>query len=222
MGAFASCIALNLFECFACMACSCCQRMFNYSLSQAARLSHILIIVSVFSLAIILGQSFTDKFAGNYYVETYTTIDITQGCDPNNMKECIYRQLIYRASFALAITFSIMAILGTVSDSVNRKYWVLKFLIANGIFIGFFWSENSLFEVWAEITRVLSLFWLQAQSLLILDVAHDMHDIIIRNADAEEVKTGDSRGWYALYLFIALAGLSCSGGKITYRYILYQ
>jgi len=136
------------------------------------------------------------------------------------MKECIYRQLIYRASLALAITFSIMTIFGSISDNFNKKYWVLKFLISNGIFIGFFWSDNNVFDIWAEITRVLSLIWLQAQSLLILDVAHDIHDIIITNADSEEAKTGDGRGWYALYLLIAISGLSCSGGKIFSLYYI--
>ena len=88
------------------------------------------------------------------------------------------------------------------------------------LFIGFFWSDNNVFDIWAEITRVLSLIWLQAQSLLILDVAHDIHDIIITNADSEEAKTGDGRGWYALYLLIAISGLSCSGGKIFSLYYI--
>lgn len=193
------------------MACSCCKSALNYSMSQAARLSHILIIFTTFTLAIILGTSYADKFAGNYYVETYTTIDITQGCDTSELNECIYRQLIYRASFALVILFSLLAVFSSISDRVNRGFWVLKFLVANGIFIGFFWLSNDLFIGFAEVARVISVFWLFAQSLLILDAAHDMHDIIISYADAEEVKTGDSRGWYAFYLLIAVGGLSCSG-----------
>ena len=218
MGAALSCVALNVLECFACLACSCCKSALNYSMSQAARLSHILIILSVFTLAIILGTSYADKFAGNYYVETYTTINITQGCDMNNLSECIYRQLIYRASFALVILFSLLALFASISERVNKGFWILKFLISNGIFIGFFWINNDLFTGWAEVSRVIAVVWLFAQSLLLLDASHDIHDIIISYADAEEIKTGDGRGWYALYLAVAMAGLSCSGVGLAYLF----
>lgn len=150
MGGIVSCLALNLCECAACMACSCCSRLINFSLSQASRFAHMLIILTVFTLAIILGKEYPDDINGYNY---YTKVDLTDNCDGDYQENCIYRQLIYRASFALFLLFAVLAVGTYVSDYLNRSLWAIKFGFAIGIFIAFWWADNDFFSGWAEACR---------------------------------------------------------------------
>ena len=45
--------------------------------------------------------------------------------------------------------------------------------------VSFLWMPNALFEIWAEIARVVSFLWLVVQGLLFLDIAHDIHGIYL-------------------------------------------
>ncbi len=175
MGMMLSCAALNLCECAACMACSCCTSIISATLAQAARFGHMLIVFVTFAIAIIIGKSYPNKINGYNY---YTQIDITTHCDPNYLDDCMYRQLIYRASFSLFILFVFLAVVTSCSDYVNRSLWVLKFGAAIGLSIAFWWADNSFFNGWAEAARFISFAWLLVQGLLLLDFSHDVSHTI--------------------------------------------
>lgn len=208
MGAMLSCAAINLCECAACMACSCCSSIISATLAQAARFGHMLIIFVVFCLAIVLGQGYTGSINGYNY---YTQIDLSGGCDSAYEKECMYRQLIYRASFALVILFVILAIGSAASDYVNRSLWVLKFGLAIGLFIAFWWADNGFFNGWAETARVISFIWLLIQGLLLLDFSHDIHDLMMPAVPEGEDESVTNKIMYLLFsfcgFFAALLGL---------------
>jgi hypothetical protein len=102
-------------------------------------------------------------------------IDLTDHCDSHYTDECIQRQLIYRASFTLSILFLVLAFLSGFSESINRNYWVMKFFIAVVGFVSLFWVGNDIFNVWAEIARIISFIWLLIQGLLLIDLFHDIH-----------------------------------------------
>ena len=160
MGAIASCLACNLAQCVCCAGCSCLSSLFSGTLSQMARFGHLLIILTTFILAIVLGRSYPDK-VDEY--QLYTKINLSTGCNVDNIDECIYRQLIYRASFSLACLFTLLAILSYFAEFFNKGLWIIKFGIAIGAFIGFWWVDNDVFSGWAEVARVLSFFWLLIQ-----------------------------------------------------------
>lgn len=191
MAALAGCCMLNLCECAACMACSCLCGIVKASLSQAARFGHLLIVVVTFTLAIILGTSYPNKI--NDYNE-YSKIDLTAGCHDGDKETCIYRQLIYRASFALMLLFTLLAIGSSFSNTVNKSLWVLKFGAAIGGFVGFWWGDNSFFSGFAEFARILSFIWLLVQGLLFLDLNLDLHDIVMDKEDNKPVYLGLSAG----------------------------
>jgi len=213
MGGFMSCIALNLCECAACMACSCCTSLINATLAQAARFGHLLVLLATFTIAIILGQSYPNDINGYNY---YTKIDLTGDCDGNYLENCIYSQLIYRASFACFMLFIFLMLVTAVSEYVNRSLWVLKFGVAIGAFISFWWVDNSFFSGYAEFARVMSFFWLLIQGLLLIDFCHDAHDLLMNQ------KSDDDQPPYAVYIGSSIAGLSLAILGLVYLFMDYS
>lgn len=215
MGGIVSCLALNLCECAACMACSCCSSLISASLSQAARFGHLLIVVATLLLAVIIGQEGPDKINGYNY---YTKVDLTGGCSSEYQDSCIYRQLIYRASFALALLFVSLALLTIPSDYVNKSFWVVKFGFAIGLFIAFWWADNGFFNGWAETSRVVSFIWLVIQGLLLIDFSHDAHDILMAESSGAD---GEDRTPYTMYLVISFCCLFAAVLGLVYLFLNY-
>lgn len=124
------------------------------------------------------------------------------------MDECIYRQLVYRASFTLVILFAILAVSSACTEYVNRSFWVLKFGVAFLVFFCFWWGENSFFSGWAQFSRVMAFFWLLVQALLLLDFAYDCHEVIMLKADNASNQSESSRkGWLGFYLLLCVSCL---------------
>lgn len=213
MGTMLSCVALNLCECAACMACSCCSSLVSASLAQAARFGHMLVIFVTFALAIIIGKSYPNKINGYNY---YTQIDITEGCDSDYLNDCMYRQLIYRASFSLVILFTFLAITSAFSDYVNRSLWILKFGFAIGVFVAFWWVDNEFFTGWAQAARFISFAWLLVQGLLLLDFSHDVHDLLMPSAEPE-----DDTSPYGVYLGISFSAFFAAVLGLVYLFLDY-
>ena len=178
-------------------------------------------MITTFTLAIVLGTYFADDingYGGNFQV------DLSAGCSSQNTGNCTYNQLIYRASFSLVVMYLALAFITVCSDYINRNAWVLKLTFALGLFTATWWCSNDFFNGWAETSRVLSFFWLLTQGILLLDFAHDLHEIIMTKADEAEVTYGESAGfqWYCLYLIISLAFLGAVGVVLTYVFLDYS
>lgn len=214
MGAFVSCIAFNLCECAACMACSCCSSVINATLSQAARFGHLLVLLLTFILAIILGKSYPNDINGYNY---YTKVDLTSDCSEDYQENCIYRQLIYRASFSLCLLFFLLSILSYYFDYVNKSFWIVKFGFAIGVFIAFWWADNSFFNGWAEFCRVVSFIWLLIQGLLLIDFSHDIHDIFMAQTDSNN----ESSTPYIIYVTVSVCALFLAILGLVYLFMDY-
>jgi len=195
------------------------------TLGQAARLGHLLLYIGTYILATVMGQSFQDSIVGTssftiaYYIEIPNSLNIdslTVGCNPLYITQCVANQLVYRAAAILCFFFCGMAVVASYSDSLNRGMWGLKFLVIFGVFIGFWWGSNDFFNGFAEVARIFSFFWLLIQGLLVLDIAHDMHDILMQKAEKEEVESGGSSSLYKmLYLFVTVGFLACGIAGLT-------
>lgn len=186
------------------MGLSCFSGIFNASLSRATRFGHLAIVVTVFVIAIILGQSYPEEINGYNY---YTKVDLMSNCDAEHTDSCIYRQLIYRAGFSLFIMFSFLALTSGFSDYVNKSFWIIKFGFGIGFFIGMWWVDNHIFSGWAEFARIVSFFWLLIQGLLLLDFSHDLHDILmVSPAEGEE----ESSVPYIMYMSFSAAGFGAA------------
>lgn len=213
MGAFLVTMgASSLCECAACCACSLLTTLIDFTMSQMRRISHLLLMIATFSAAVILGRYYPDKLNGS--LSDFTKIDLSGQCDAAYLDECVYRQLIYRASLSLFLLFSALAAGSYFFDTVDRSFWPVKFLAALGVLAAFLWDDNAVFSQWAEVSRVLSLAWLLVQSLLVLDLAFGLHEVVMARAAAEEARSrGDSRFYLGLYLALGmgLLALSCVG-----------
>jgi hypothetical protein len=185
------------------------------TLAQATRFGHLLVFLATFALAVIIGQSSPDRINGYNY---YTKIDLLSGCDPNYGDNCIYRQLIYRASFSLGLLFFALALMVIPSDYVNKSFWIPKFGFAIGLFIAFWWGENKFFSGWSEFARAVSFCWLVVQGLLLIDFSHDAHDILMtekKNADGEDITP------YRWYLLLSFCGFFLAVLGLVYLFLNY-
>lgn len=214
--------ASSLCECAACCACS----ILNLALSTMRRVAHLLILILVFSLAIILGRGYPEKFGVLASVSTVTSssmqINLTGGCSVSFLDECLYRQLVFRAGLALFLLFSFLAVGSYFLEVLDRSMWPLKICAVVGLFVAFFFSPNADFARWAELARVFSFFWMMIQNLLVLELAHGCHDVIMKRAAEEEAKTrGDSRFYLALYLGLCALLLALSLVGLAYLFDQY-
>lgn len=217
--AIATCAASSLCECAACCGLTICTAVMNWTMSQARRVSHFLILLVIFSLAIFLGRSYATQI--NDYKDL-SKIDLTYGCDSMYLSECMYRQLIYRASLSLFLLYTVLAMGSAFFDQVDKSFWPLKFAVAIGVFIAFFWDSNDTFSKYAEFARVISFLWLVVQGLLMLDLSHGAHDAIMKAAsDADARAGGDSRGYLCLYLFLSVSMLACAAVGLAYLFQNY-
>lgn len=216
MGALISCVALNMCECAFCMACGCCSGIVNLTLSQMARMGHLIVYILIFVLALVLGRHFQQNIVAEssftyYVVDVSNSLNIDtmyDGCNTDYMEECVFRQLIYRASCTLTLFFGVMMVLTSCSDYLNRSMWALKLIVSTGLFVAFWWGSNGFFSGWAEMCRWISFIWLLIQGLLMLDIGFDMHDIILTVA-------GNPDDWVAPlaktgYIVLALGFLACA------------
>jgi len=204
MGGILSCISLNLCECACCLACTCCQGIVSGTLAQMVRLGHLIILVSTFVLALVIGEIYNTRKLHKYS----SLFHLKLGSDCYYEDDfCIQRQLIYRASASLFLLFSVLGGLSINFQYFDKGMWSLKIISAIGMLVGFCWMEDSVFNIFGEIARVLSVLWLLIQAVLLLDFAHDMHDLIIEKADNADNNNiiFNNRFWYILYILLSLS-----------------
>lgn len=139
-----------------------------------------------------------------YSTNVSSQVELTTDCSGEYEDDCIYRQLIYRATFALFLMFVVLAGTSACSEKANKGFWPLKFFAPVALFIGFWWGENDFFSGWAEFTRVLSFFWLLVQAFLLFDFAHDLHEVVMQRANDADAESDDSaaKKWKLLYILL--------------------
>jgi len=95
---------------------------------------------------------------------------------------------------------------------IHYRFYPFKFIVLAASCVGFFFLPDSFFDVWQEICRVLSFFFLVLQLIILIDFANDLHEFLI-NPKGEE---GDNAEMpctaKATYLGLCLAGW---GGAIA-------
>lgn len=166
-----------------------------------SRFAHCLTIALTLLIACILGRDYPNEING---YNSYTEVKLTTDCSSEFEEDCIYRQLVYRATFALFLMFLLLAVFSSFSDMANKGFWPLKFGGPIAVFIGFWWGENDFFSGWAEFTRVISFFWLLVQAFLLFDFAHDIHEVIMQKANDADSSGDDgaSKKWKLFYIVL--------------------
>jgi len=221
MGAVVSCIGMYLCECACCFAFSCCQGLIDATFAVFVRLGHLLVMVFTFILAIVLGNYYHSRSLDRF--RAVADFKLGQTCNDSDSELCITRQLIYRASLSLFILYATLGIFSTCFKYFDNGLWMLKFMLAFGMLIGFCWVEDSVFTGFSELSRVVGMLWLLAQSILLLDLAHDVHDVIIDKADKANNDNTiiNSRFWYISYLIVCISCLCAVVTGLVYLFSYY-
>ena len=67
--------------------------------------------------------------------------------------------------------------------------WLFKTIFVLIVFIGTLWIDNYYFTIYSEISRIISVFFLIYQALLMLVVAYKINELLVSNAENDEGRT---------------------------------
>jgi len=130
----------------------------------------------------------------------------------NGVAACIGNQAVYRLSWASFVFFMLMCIFTICVIQVHYKFYLCKFLVLVASCIGFFFLPDSFMDVWSEICRVLSFFFLVLQLIILIDFANDLHEFLINPQGQDGDDAAMPCSAKATYLTLCFLGI---GGSIA-------
>jgi len=117
---------------------------------------------------------------------------------------CYGTMSVYRASFALAVFHTILALVmigvKTTRDkrhSIQHSWWSVKLIGLVAILIGAFFIPNTVFVPYGWVALVGSGLFILIQLVLLVDFAHTLNETWIGYYEQSE---GEGKGWLALLL----------------------
>lgn len=119
-----------------------------------------------------------------------TTTTGTDGISVTVPNDACGSSVMFRMTFALFVFHILILLLilprNECATVIHDSGWSLKFLLIIGLFIGLFWVPIEFFQVWSEISRYGSIFFLLIQTLYILVGAYTFNDFMIRTKAEDE------------------------------------
>eukprot|EP00968_Pinguiococcus_pyrenoidosus_P020057 scaffold2275_cov245-Pinguiococcus_pyrenoidosus.AAC.9 len=113
----------------------------------------------------------------------------------------------------MTLFFVFFAALSGVTFLVDKGLWTLKIVLPLVLLFVSIWIDNSVFEAWSELSRAVSFVWLLFQSLLVLEVAFELHEFLIVSADQAEARRPGGGSKY-LYLYLGICIASYTAGTV--------
>jgi len=124
----------------------------------------------------------------------------------NGITACLGNQAVYRLSWSAFFFFILMCLLTIFVIQIHYHFFFPKFIVFAASIIGFFFLPDNFFDVYSEICRVLSFFFLVLQLIILIDFANDLHEFLINpsgeGGDAGEMPCSAK----AAYLGLCVAG----------------
>lgn len=204
-----ACTAINV--CCTVASCFSCSRS-----PKVARFLYLLIFALSAAFAVIL------RYYGQQVLGSW--VEIMKVCSTESTEEATGRcwglQGAYRVSAALCGFFVTLIPLVLVYPKAHLAAWFLKFLWWVALLGVSFAIPNDFFTKYSEISRYLSILFLVAQVLIIIDFAYRMHERLLEKAEKKD-RAMEAAGWEpgclsncwkVLYLFISFGGF---GAAIT-------
>lgn len=195
------------------------KRRFQLTNPQRACLLNTSIAIFLLVTASVVGQR--DDFHEDWF-NYKSSINLTQHCSSDYISACVYRQLIYRASFSLVVFYMSMAVLSVISDYVHRSFWLLKIFVSFGVFYGSLHGSNAMFAGWAQACRVMSACWLVVQGFIALDFFFEAQEQWLTNPDEAERRGYGDNSMYRLYIGGSALGMLCTLFGLVSLYMLYS
>jgi len=178
---------------------------------RAAKIVYLFLMAASVVVAILLKYAFEDHLSKFYAF---------LACDSGT--QCLGNQAVYRVSFGTALFFLFVSIGTFLNHDFHYDWWCIKICAFFGLIVMSFFIPNSFYNVYSEIARVISLFFLLLQIFILVDLAYDIHDYLLLNMkdDDKPDEVKNDCLWKTLYLlasFVLVAG-SISGAGVLYHY----
>lgn len=127
---------------------------------------------------------------------------------------CAGNQAAYRLGGGLFAFFIFCSFAACAGKAIHQGLWGVKSLIFVALIVGAFFISNNVFNVYAEMSRYVSIIFLILQIISIIDFVYYLHDILMTKAvDADDEIGGEpgmcSNKWKAIYVsssFLMLIG----------------
>jgi len=130
----------------------------------------------------------------------------------NGVPACLGNQAVYRLSWGAFFFFMLMCLFTIFVIQIHYHYFLPKFIVFAACCIGWFFLPDSFFDVWQEICRVLSFFFLVLQLIILIDFANDLHEFLINPSGADGDAGEMPCGAKVAYIGLCVAGM---GGGIA-------
>lgn len=188
---------------------SCCRGGSNLSSKRATKIFYLFIIILSVIASLVLRYYGSHMFVGFASFKFGCTGDGTSAFQ----EACFGNQAVFRISFALAVFFLLM-MAASFSDTIDRGYWGLKFVLYVILVVVSFFIPNAFFNSYADVARVVSIVFLLLMVLILVDFAYNMQDYWMTKAgdmDAAAQKDGMeplglcNNGWRLSYLVLCFA-----------------
>lgn len=191
------------------------------------------IYVLLLGLATIIAFSIGQYGENNIVDENAGLFQFSLNCEQiTGQNVCAGDPAIFRASCACVFFYATM-LLGTIprptfsgdknwvpllGEGFHRGYWGLKLLVFFALLISSFFWPASFFDdnVYREIARVVSVFFLAVQVLVLIDFAYTWNDNWIDRAYEDDDDEPTAKGWlYALLFFAFLLYAAAIAGLVA-------
>ena len=120
---------------------------------------------------------------------------------------CTGASALVRTSWSLAIFHTIMLIIVSLRNDFAAAFhdgcWGAKFLIVSGILIASLWIPNDpVMNGYLQFARIVSIFFLMYQALLILVLAYTLNETLVGNVDRDGGNAFSCSGIILITIFV--------------------
>lgn len=150
-------------------------------------------------------------------------------CPNTDNLQCLGISSVYRMSMSLVILHLVTILFSSCGKNCakvfNRDCWTFKLLLVFGMYIVLFFVDNSIFSMYAAISRYTSLIFLVYQIIVTLSFAHIINIKLVEGLEKAEERDGQGACKYQfwlLFLTIVFFGLSLYWIVISFMYFSYS
>lgn len=158
--------------------------------SKTAKYPYIIFVALNVVLSIVMSYLGADK------ITSIGGFDITFCPSQDNADHCLGNSSVFRISFAMSIFFALHAIFSRCWLGCHYVCWPLKVLIYAGGLTGTFFMEQDVFEGYAELARFVSVLFILAQVILLIDFAYAWNENWVSH---------ETKFYYTLIVIVAVA-----------------
>ena len=135
---------------------------------------------------------------------------------------CMGPSAMIRMSFVLAcfhaVVFLVILARNTSVAIFHDGCWGTKFLLVLAFFIGTMWIPNDFFRGYMDFSRIVSIFFLLCQALLMLVVSYKINETLVGNYEREQNNSCSATILIGLTVVITLGDVVW----LVYQYIWYH